>query len=109
MATETKEGSAAPEGTSGGLPQFDAHWWPGQIVWFLGIFLIVLLFVRLFVAPRVGGTIDQRADKISGDIADARRLKDEAETQAAGAAAETAQARAHAQRVAGLSGLRGCA
>jgi F-type H+-transporting ATPase subunit b len=100
MATQTQESTAAPEAKSAGLPQFDFQWWPGQIVWFLGMFLVVLLFVRLFAAPRVGGTIDARADKISGDIADARRLKDEAEAQAAAAAAETAQARAAAQRVA---------
>ncbi len=100
MASETQEGTAAPEAGSGGLPQFDFQWWPGQIAWFLVIFAIVLLFVRLFVSPRVGGTIEARDGKISGDIADARRLKDEAEAQAAAAAAETAQARAQAQRVA---------
>jgi F-type H+-transporting ATPase subunit b len=99
MATETQQGTEAPA-ASGGLPQFDFQWWPGQIAWFLVIFAIVLLFVRLFVSPRVGGTIDARDGKISGDIADARRLKDEAEAQAAAAAAETAQARAQAQRVA---------
>jgi len=101
MATETQEGTAAPEGAaSGGLPQFDFSQWPGQIAWFLVIFVLLLLFVRLFVAPRVGGTIDERDGKISGDIADARRLKEEAEAQAAAAAAEAAQARAQAQRVA---------
>jgi F-type H+-transporting ATPase subunit b len=100
MATQTQESAAAPEAQSAGLPQFDLQWWPGQIIWFLGMFLVVLVFVRMFAAPRVGGTIDARADKISGDIADARRLKDEAEAQAAAAAAEATQARAAAQRVA---------
>jgi F-type H+-transporting ATPase subunit b len=100
MATETQEGTAPAQAGSGGLPQFDFQWWPGQIAWFLIIFAIVLLFVRLFVSPRVGGTIEARDGKISGDIADARRLKEEAEAQAAAAAAETAQASAQAQRVA---------
>jgi F-type H+-transporting ATPase subunit b len=100
MATQTQESTAAPEAKSAGLPQFDFQWWPGQIVWFLIMFLVVLVFVRLFAAPRVGGAIVAREDKISGDIADARRLKDEAEIQAAAAAAETAQARSAAQRVA---------
>src|SRR5437899_301738 len=99
MATQTQEGTAPAEAPSG-LPQFDFQWWPGQIVWFLVMFLVVLAFVRLFAAPRVGGTIEAREGKISGDIADARRLKDEADAQAAAAAAETAQARAAAQRVA---------
>lgn len=101
MASETQEGATAPAGGGdGGLPQFDPQWWPGQIVWFLIIFAILLLFVRMFAAPRVGGTIEAREGKISGDIADARRMKDEAEAQAQAAAAETAQARAAAQRVA---------
>jgi F-type H+-transporting ATPase subunit b len=92
------EGAAAAE-HKGGLPQFDFTWWPGQIVWFLVMFFFVLAFVRWFAAPRVGGAIDEREAKITGDIADARRLKDEADAQAAAAAAEVAQARAAAQRV----------
>ena len=56
MATETQESTAPAENASGGLPQFDFQWWPGQIAWFLAIFVVVLLFVRLFVTPRVGGT-----------------------------------------------------
>lgn len=91
-------GAAAPE-HKGGLPQFDFSWWPGQIVWFLIMFFFVLAFVRFFAAPRVGGAIEERETKITGDIADARRLKDEAGAQAQAAAAETAQARAAAQRL----------
>jgi F-type H+-transporting ATPase subunit b len=98
MATETQTTTAPPD--SGGLPQFDPQWWPGQIVWFLIIFIAMLVFFRLFAAPRVGGAIEGREEKISGDIADARRMKEEAEAQAQAAAAETAQARAAAQRVA---------
>jgi F-type H+-transporting ATPase subunit b len=98
MATETQATTAPADAV--GLPQLDFQWWPGQIVWLLIVIVAVLLFIRLFAAPRVGGTIDAREDKISGDIADARRLKDEAEAQAQAAAAETAQARAAAQRVA---------
>ena len=92
------EGAAAAE-HKGGLPQFDFSWWPGQIAWFLIVFFALLAFVRLFAAPRVGGAIEDRETKISGDIADARRMKDEADAQAAAATAEVAQARAAAQRV----------
>ena len=98
MATETQASTAPADAP--GLPQLDFQWWPGQIAWLLIVFVAMLVFIRLFAAPRVGGAIDAREDKISGDIADARRLKDEAEAQAAAAAAETAQARAAAQRVA---------
>jgi F-type H+-transporting ATPase subunit b len=90
---------AGAEHQSKGLPQFDTTQWAGQAVWFLIIFGVVLLLMRFIFVPRIGGAIEAREEKISGDIADARRLKDEADVQAQAAAAETAQARAAAQRV----------
>jgi F-type H+-transporting ATPase subunit b len=96
----TAAAAAAAEHGSGGLPQFDPSWWPGQMVWMLIIFgVMFFLFAKVFV-PKVGGTMDEREDRISGDIGEARRLKDEADAQAAAAAAETAQARAAAQKLA---------
>ena len=98
-ATTATTAPAAPQG-GGGLPQFDATWWPGEMVWFALIFLVVfILMARVFV-PRISGAITDRDDRISGDIAKARALKDQAETQAAAADAEMAQARAQAQRLA---------
>ncbi|HEY9218850.1 MAG TPA: hypothetical protein VIO94_12415, partial [Phenylobacterium sp.] len=97
---------AANEGThegaehaEGGLPQFDPQWWPGQIAWFLIVFLIVFIFMRVFGVPRLGGTIIAREQKIADDIADARRMKDEADVAAEAARAEQAQARSAAQKV----------
>jgi F-type H+-transporting ATPase subunit b len=88
------------QGTSSGLPQFDLSQWPGQMVWMLVIFgVMVFLFARVFV-PKVGGTIEARDDKIAGDIAEARRLRDEAQAQSQAAAEELAQARARAQKLA---------
>jgi F-type H+-transporting ATPase subunit b len=99
-ATGAHEGAApAGEHAEGGLPQFDFSQWPGQILWFLIVFFAILIFVRVFVSPKVGGTIEAREGKITGDIAEARRLKDEADAQAQAAAAEAAQARAAAQKV----------
>jgi F-type H+-transporting ATPase subunit b len=97
--TSAHTSTAAPEG-AGGLPQFDPTWWPGQMVWLLIIFAIVYVLMAKVFVPRVGGTISDREDRISGDIGQARRLKEEAEKQAAAAAAETAQARARAQKLA---------
>jgi len=100
------EGAALQEGTehaggheSAGLPQFDFAWWPGQIVWFLAIFFIVLIFVRTFAAPKLGNAIEGREETINGQIAEARRMKDAADAEAAAAAAETAQTRANAQKL----------
>jgi F-type H+-transporting ATPase subunit b len=83
-----------------GLPQFDIAQWPGQAVWILFIFAVMLfLFTKVFV-PAVGGTIAAREDRIAGDIGAARRMKAEADAQAAAAVADTAQARARAQKLA---------
>ena len=62
MATETHEstGAAEHEGGSAGLPQFDPQWWPGQIVWLLIIFVVVMTFMRVFAVPKLGGTIAAR-------------------------------------------------
>lgn len=94
------EAQGGAQGASGGLPQFDPQWWAGQAFWLALIFLVLYVVLAKVLLPRVGKTIDAREGKIAGDIADARRLKDEAEAQAAAAAAEMADARAQAQRVA---------
>jgi F-type H+-transporting ATPase subunit b len=98
---DAHEGTAAAGGhESAGLPQFDFTWWPGQILWFLIIFFAILAFMRLFAVPRVGGAIEEREGYITNQIAEARRMKDEADAEAQAATAEAAQARANAQKVA---------
>jgi F-type H+-transporting ATPase subunit b len=99
MAAAQAAAAAADQG-SGGLPQFDLGQWPGQMVWMLIVFGVLLLLFSKVIVPRVGGAIAQREDKISGDIGEARRLRDEAEAQSKQAAEELAQARARAQRLA---------
>jgi F-type H+-transporting ATPase subunit b len=100
MADPATAAGAAADHAAGGLPQFDLAQWPGQMAWALLIFLVLyLLFVFVFV-PRVGGTIDKREDQISGDIGDARRLRDQAQAQADAAAAEMNEARGRAHKVA---------
>ncbi len=85
---------------SGGLPQFDASWWPGQMVWFLIVFAVLFVLMAKVFVPRVGGAIAEREDRISGDISQARGLKEQAEAQAAEAEAEMAQARARSHKLA---------
>jgi F-type H+-transporting ATPase subunit b len=98
--TTMTETTGAEAHGSGGLPQLQFEHWAGQIVWLLLIFAVLFVVLSKILLPKVGGTIKGRADKIAGDIADARRLKDEAEAQAAAAQGELAQARANAQKTA---------
>ena len=94
------ETTAATEHESSGLPQFDTTHWPGQIVWFLIIFAVLLFLMRNVFVRRIGGGIEDREHKISGDIAEARRLKDQADAEVEEANAEMAKARAATQRLA---------
>ena len=89
----TTTSTEQPTHSSGGLPQFDTSLWPGQMVWFLIVFAVLFaLMLKVFV-PRVGGAIAEREDRISGDIAQARALKAQAEAQAAEAGAPVSLAR----------------
>jgi F-type H+-transporting ATPase subunit b len=98
--TATQASTEAPGGSAPGMPQLDPTWWGGQIVWLALIFLVLYLMLSKVLLPKLGKAIDAREGKISGDIADARRLKQEAEAQARAAEAELADARAKAQRTA---------
>ncbi len=89
-----------PAGGSGGLPQFDISNWPGQIVWILLIFAVLYAFMAWVILPRISGAIDDREEKISGDVGEARRLRDKAQAEAEAAALEVAQARAQGLRLA---------
>jgi len=98
-ATTTTGAEHAPQG-AGGLPQFDPTWWPGQMVWFLIIFAVLFALMSKVFVPRVAGAITEREDRISGDIAQARGLKEQAEAQTAEAEGEMAQARARSHKLA---------
>ncbi len=91
---------AAGQGASGGLPQFDPTWWAGQVVWLAIIFAVLYVVLSKVLLPKVTRTIGEREGKIEGDFAEARRLKADAEAQDAAAAAEMAEARGKAHKLA---------
>ncbi len=69
----------------------------------LVIFAVVFLMMRHVFVPRIGGTILARERKIEDDIASARALKAEADALSKAAAAEMAEARLAARRVASVA------
>ena len=82
------------------MPQLDFAAWPGQIIWLLVVFAVLYVVLSRTLLPRVGATLQTRSERISGDMAEARRLRDEAEAEAEGVHAQMAEARARAQRTA---------
>ena len=80
------------------MPQFEFASWPGQIVWLLITFAVVYAVLSRVFIPRMRHAIDTRRERIGDDMAEARRLRDEAEAQAEIARAQMAEGRARAQR-----------
>ena len=80
------------------MPQFEFASWPGQILWLLITFAVVYAVLSRVFIPRMRHGIDRRRERIGEDMAEARRLRDEAEAQAEIARAQMAEARASAQR-----------
>lgn len=71
-------GAFAAGDSSGGLPQLDIATWPNQLFWLLITFTILFLLMNYVVTPRISAVIENRSDKISGDLAKAK----EADTKA---------------------------
>jgi len=82
------------------MPQFDFGYWPGQIFWLLVTFAVLYTLLTTWLLPRVRGTLDSREDRIAGDIKEARRLRDLAESDAKAAEAEMIEGRARAHKTA---------
>ncbi len=95
LAAQAEHGE---EHASGGLPQFDPHWWPSQIFWLAVCFTVLYTVFAKSILPDIAGVLENRRSHIDGNIAEAERLK--AEAEAAQKAYETGldQARADAAR-----------
>lgn len=69
---------AAGGESSGGLPQLDLATWPNQLLWLLVTFTILYILMSRVVTPRINAVIEDRAEKISGDLAKAREADENA-------------------------------
>ncbi|EJW09642.1 ATP synthase B' chain [Rhodovulum sp. PH10] len=82
----------------GGFPPFDAQTFPSQLIWLAICFALLYLMVSKAVLPRVSGILAARRAKIDSDLADAARLKGDADAAVASyeKALAAARERAHA-------------
>lgn len=91
--TEAEGGHKAP------FPPFQKDTFASQLVSLLIAFVALYLIVSRIALPRVGKTIDDRQNKIEGDLADAQKLKDESDTALRAYETELAMARSRAQAI----------
>jgi len=81
-----------PSEHGGNFPPFDATTFASQLLWLAITFAVFYWLMKNVAMPRISGILEDRKDRIAGDISEANRLKDE--TDAAIAAYEQALAEA---------------
>ena len=111
MATETEVmqelatdvGGAAVEhaGEHGAVfPPFDTTTFASQLFWLAITFGVLYYLMARVIVPRIGGILEDRSDRIVGDLAEASRLKEESERVIETYEAELAEARRQAHAIA---------
>jgi F-type H+-transporting ATPase subunit b len=86
-------GTTMPEAEhSGAFPPFDSTTFASQILWLAITFGLFYWVMKNVALPRISGILEDRKDRIAGDLSEANRLKQE--TDAAIAAYEQALAEA---------------
>ncbi len=101
MAEATTETVEQSTESSGGLPQisvFEDGTYTNQIAWLLLTFVLLYIVVSRMVVPRVTSVLEEREEKIAGDLDAAERLRTEAEGVREAYEASIADARAKAQQ-----------
>jgi len=91
--TEADGGHKAP------FPPFQKDTFASQLVSLLVAFVALYLIVSRIALPRVGSLLDERQNKIEGDLAAAQKLKDDSDAALKAYENELASARSRAQAI----------
>jgi F-type H+-transporting ATPase subunit b len=83
------------------FPPFNKETFVSQLVWLVIFFVALYAIISKLAIPRLGGIIEARSQKIDGDLAEAKRLKDQSDAAIAAYEKSLADARARAQTLAG--------
>jgi F-type H+-transporting ATPase subunit b len=87
------------EGGHETFPPFDASTYPSQLLWLAITFGLFYVFLKKVVVPRIGSVLDERSGRITADLDQAARLKDEADAAVAAYEQELAEAKARANAI----------
>jgi F-type H+-transporting ATPase subunit b len=79
-----------------GLPQLDTTTFASQLFWLLISFAVLYFVISRIAAPKIGGVIQDRANRIKGDLDTAAQAKRDSEAAMAGYDKALADARAKA-------------
>ena len=97
--TETGVAHGAEHGASGVFPPFDTSTYASQLLWLVITFAVFFVLMQKVIAPRIGGILEQRHNRLAQDLDEAARLKSEADAAVATYEGELAAARAKANQI----------
>src|ERR1041385_5689508 len=83
-----------------GFPPFDPTTFASQVLWLAITFVALYLLMSRIALPRVATILENRQSRITGDLADAQRLKDQSDAAIAAHEKALAEARSRAQALA---------
>lgn len=95
LTTSTEQAGDA-HGAKPGLPQLDTTTFASQLFWLLISFAVLYFVIARIAAPKIGGVIADRANRIRGDLDSAAKAKRDSEAAMAGYDKALADARAKA-------------
>lgn len=82
------------------FPPFESSTYVSQIFWLVIVFGLLYLMMSRIALPRVGAILENRRNRIEGDLADASRMQQQATAAGAAYDAKLADAKAGAQALA---------
>lgn len=85
---------------TGGFPPFNGETYPSQLLWLAITFGLLYWIMSRVALPRVAGILEDRRDRIAGDLAEANRLKQESDEAVAAYEQALAEARKRAHSIA---------
>ena len=99
---ETHEvvGAHGEEHVTGVFPPFDASTYPSQLRWLAITFAALYFIMKRVALPRIGEILEERRDRIEGDLAEAERLRQKTDQAIASYEAALAEARSNAHKIA---------
>ena len=101
-AGEAQEGAEAPGGEHGAsFPPFDPATFGSQLLWLAIAFGLLYYLMSRVALPRIGSILEERDNRVAGDLAEAGRLKAESEAALAAYEQALAEARQNAHSIAG--------
>jgi F-type H+-transporting ATPase subunit b len=103
-AAELHSGTEAAGGAHGGghstFPPFDPATFGPQLFWLAISFGLLLFLMSRIALPRIGSILEERANRIAGDLAQAARMKEESDAAIAAYEQALAEARRNAHGIA---------